>query len=523
MPADKKLYFIFLLTVGMFLRLCAFSWNTVIHGDVNLFALSAREVTRHSRLDYPMKYEYSDAVPYITLSSPATQHPPLWPLCAGVLGKLFDTDDSFRVLKVMCLVAGFFLLAGAFYFSRVNFSVLSQHAWIASLMLFATSPLLSDFSANGSPFMLCALELLLMSLLLSRFQWNNVLYYAASGLLCALSLLTHSAMLCLFFSFLCAAILKRKEISLSGVIIFILTFFIALSPWLVYNLHLFKTPFYSYSRYDILKRLGLYEVNIFGSALTTHRTHSLSLSVIILYITEIFKTAVLMTTETLAEAGIFVMAIAVPGAVFIFNRSKEKAIPAALPFLCYSLVIFLWGTHRHRYIVPLLAPLYLCAAAGFFVFKRHSSKFYRVAGKILLACALLAHLYAYLDAHPSRYTTDTSRMERDYITMLNVADILKEQPRGIVLGYTDVLVGGVEAVYEHNMPFVHGRDILGNTKALQKLIADFRPRYIWTDEHRVREVLRVCPSCNLFLTMTPFAVMETPRSKGKFILRKGLR
>lgn len=504
----KKRYFIFLMALGIFLRLCAFSWNSIIQGDVNLFALSAREYSRSGNLNYPMKYEYSDHVPYKTLSTPATQHPPLWSLSAGILGKLFHTDNSFRILKVACFLTGLLLLAAAFYFSRLNFTGISQNAWIIALFLFSTSPLLSDFSANGSPFILCALELLLLSMLLTRFQWKNVLFYAASGLLCALSLLTHAAMFSLFFAFLCAAIIKRKEVYLPGALFFIFTFSIVLFPWIIYNLNLFGMPFYSYSRYDILKRLGLYEVNIYGNVMTTHKIHSLSLPVITFYITEIFKNAVLFLTEILSEAGIFVVALAIPGFVVIFQRNKEKGFLAALPFLCYTIVIFLWATHRHRYIVPLLAPVYLCAVAGFFVFKRHSSKIYRVAGKILLACAVLAHLYAFLDTHPSRYYADDAQIAHDYNVMLNVADILKEQPRGIILGYTDVLVGGVEAVYYHTMPFVHGRDILGNTKALKKLILDFLPRYIWTDTSRAQDILHLYPSANIFYTRAPFVIVD---------------
>lgn len=92
--------------------------------------------------------------------------------------------------------------------------------------------------------------------------------------------------------------------------------------------------------------------------------------------------------------------------------------------------------------------------------------------------------------------------------MVDVAQILKEQPRGTVLGYTDALVGGVEGVYYHNMPFVHGRDILGNTKALRKLITDFKPRYIWTNTSRAQDILHLYPNANIFYTRSPFVIID---------------
>jgi len=71
------------LAIG--LRVASLGWNDRLQGDVNLFALTAREVARNGRLVYPMRYEYSDRVPYLSFETPATQHPPLWPFSAGLL------------------------------------------------------------------------------------------------------------------------------------------------------------------------------------------------------------------------------------------------------------------------------------------------------------------------------------------------------------------------------------------------------------------------------------------------------
>ena len=64
-----------ILLAGIILRLISFGWNDRLQGDINLFALTAREFVLNDRLFYPMKFEYSDNVEYITLASPASQPP----------------------------------------------------------------------------------------------------------------------------------------------------------------------------------------------------------------------------------------------------------------------------------------------------------------------------------------------------------------------------------------------------------------------------------------------------------------
>lgn len=102
--SSSRNYFLLILAIlglALALRVASFGWNTRLQGDVNLFALTAREMATHHRLYYPMKYEYSDHVEYLTLANPATQHPPLYPFLAGVLGWVFDTDDTFFLLKLL--------------------------------------------------------------------------------------------------------------------------------------------------------------------------------------------------------------------------------------------------------------------------------------------------------------------------------------------------------------------------------------------------------------------------------------
>ena len=146
------------IVAGVSLRVVSFTWNDRLQGDVNLFALTAREFAQNGRLHYPMKYEYSDNVDYLALHTPASQHPPLWPLVAGLLGKVLSTDNTFVVLKAMCEVIGAALLAVV---AAMGLHRGYRTEAVAALSCLALSPMLVDFSANGSSYGASALILLL--------------------------------------------------------------------------------------------------------------------------------------------------------------------------------------------------------------------------------------------------------------------------------------------------------------------------------------------------------------------------
>ena len=167
-----------LLVAGVALRVASFAWNTRLQGDVSLFALTAREYVQHDRLYYPMKWEYSDQVSYKTLASPASQHPPLWPFAAGLLGKLFRTEDTFSLLKLLGEVTGIGLLAIVAFFGW------RRRLWAATLAavaFLALSPALVDYSANGSSYILSALLLTLAALLMTQHRPERIIDYVLAG------------------------------------------------------------------------------------------------------------------------------------------------------------------------------------------------------------------------------------------------------------------------------------------------------------------------------------------------------
>jgi len=92
------------------LRVVSLGWNDRLQGDVNLFALSARELASTGSLAYPMRYDYSARVDYHTLTTPASQHPPVWAFATAVLARVLRTEDTFGVLKGLSFLCGLGLM-----------------------------------------------------------------------------------------------------------------------------------------------------------------------------------------------------------------------------------------------------------------------------------------------------------------------------------------------------------------------------------------------------------------------------
>ena len=125
-----------------------------------------------------MKYEFSDHVAYKALASPADQHPPLWPLAAGCLGKVLRTDNTFLLLKLLCEAVGIGLMAVVVYAGTRRRRPIET---IVALAFVALAPELVDYSANGSMYILLAALLVVAALLLERFRPDCLFDYAWRG------------------------------------------------------------------------------------------------------------------------------------------------------------------------------------------------------------------------------------------------------------------------------------------------------------------------------------------------------
>jgi len=118
------LWFWSAIVFGILLRIASICWNDRLLGDVNLFALTAREYAESGELNYPMKYDFSEKTSWGSLKSPQSQHPPLWSFVAGSLADILGTKNTYGILQVMSLFAQILLLyitfkLGSFFRERM--------------------------------------------------------------------------------------------------------------------------------------------------------------------------------------------------------------------------------------------------------------------------------------------------------------------------------------------------------------------------------------------------------------------
>jgi hypothetical protein len=512
-----------IILVGLALRLASYSWNTRLYGDVNLFALAAREYALHGELQYPMKYEFSDNVPYLAMTTPASQHPPLWSCLGGEIARLAGSADTFGVLKMLGLVCGTGLLFSVFSLSRR----LEMHGEVlAALALACLSPVLVDFSANGSMYILSAWVIVLASLLLLRFdpyRWSHGLL---AGLLCGLGYLVHSSLLLLPAAFLLPFIADRRyswipspsktdktqlRRRLSGLGAFLLAFAASLSPWLLWNYHNFQRPFYSISSYYLLDRLGLLKTGIYGEVISSRVSQSLSAGVLWGYAILAAKAWWATGRQAFMVLGPFTLFLILLGLVHLYRTRKEGRLYAlVVPALLYALAIALWATNKFRFLVPLLAPAYLLAAVGFAILLMRG-RWYRWLGWLCLAGSLIWMGAGYLGTpRPTYYYgNETAQDALLYDHMRPLAGELAALGPGVSLGVSQALDGGIETVYWTGFPFVAGRGM--GMDEWRKLAIDFDVRYVWADETTLPLAETAFPNARLILKNPPFSILVLPR------------
>ena len=493
-----------LLLAGVGLRGASFAWNTRLQGDINLFALTAREFVQHDRLYYPMKLEFSDHVAYKALASPASQHPPLWPLAAGLLGKVLRTDNTFPLLKLLCQAIGVGLMVLVIYAGTRRRRPIET---IAALAFVALSPELVDYSANGSPYILLATLLVLAALLLECFRPEHLFDYALAGVLCGVGLQTHSVLLLLPAAFLLFWLCASRGIPWKGIAVATAAGLMTVIPWMLWNYQYFRTPFYSYSTSYFFARFGLAKIAAFGDVVTTGRVRSADAAFLIDYLRGVGQTTRYFISTYYADVGPFCLVLLVSGWVGLFRRHRRAALASFFPFLIYSLTVLLWATNRDRFVVPIIPLTYLVAAAGFAFLLRNRFP-WRVLGWVCLAGTIAWSVVGYRDQPPTRYYLNDAEWAATYGKMLPLAQELGKRERGVVLGYAYILDGGIETVYWHRQPFVYGREV--PPEALNKVVEDFGVRYLWTQSDMSEDVLTRFPRARAILANAVFRVFELP-------------
>lgn len=494
------------IVIGVLLRIASFSSNGCLQGDVNLFALTAREFVQHDRLYYPMKYEFSENVPYKTLASPASQHPLLWPLAAGLLGKVLSTDATFPLLKLLseAVGVGMLMLIGVAGWRQGNVTETP-----VALTLCALSPILVDFSGNGSPYILIALILLCAAALMSEYNPERRIDYVLAGFLCAISLQVHSITVLLPAAFLSYWRFVRGGVPWRGAALAALSGFLTLLPWMVWNYAHFGRLFYSYSTLYFLKQFGFAEVGLVNGTVSTYLTaRPVDTSFVIDYARQALLTTVEMVRSYYDAVGPFSLFLLIAGGIILWRRDRRLAIALFLPAFCYALTVVMWATWRDRFVVPLVPVTCLGAAAGFAALLK-GRRLLQGMGWIFVTAALLWNVNGLLRGPATYYYRYSSSHAASYAAMLSLVKEMGAIEKGTILGYSQALDGGTETVYWHRRPFVYGRELPLQTVA--KVIEDFGIRYIWVDSANYGLIRSNFPDADEIRSNREFHLFELPR------------
>ncbi|MFZ5808528.1 MAG: hypothetical protein ACOY16_04520 [Chloroflexota bacterium] len=528
---------------GLILRFISFGWNTRLFGDVNLFALTARRLAESGQLEYPMKYDFSPQAPYLTLNSPAGQHPPLWPLMAAGMAKALNNDQTFTWLKILSFAAGV-LLSG--YFFLVGWRENSSSAFIA-LLFVALSPWLVDYSANGSPYIAIAVLVVFGQELWRRVmalnaRWveqagrhelscsdtpalsdhsairedgENLAVMVWAGMVSGAGWLLHSILWVLPIACLGKLLLGIKAYrrdALRGLMVFGGVFLLFLVPWMLWNLKMFGRVFYSASTLYILQQLNLAEPGVFGGMVQIVPHASLGVSVLGDYLRLMAKSAYAGIRELVQMMGPFVVVLVVVGWVETCRISwanrktlEQSARQNGLflfqgflsPLSLYLVMVLLWATYKLRFLIPLLPFLYWSAGVGFQKMIQGYG-WQRGVGGLLLAGSLIWMLLPYLHARSGLYYgAETPQTAYLYDQMKPLAESLGKMPPGVVLGIANTLDGGIETIYWARQPFVAGRGM--NEVILRKLAGDFAVTYLWVDRSQEGWVRDIFPQARVLI------------------------
>lgn len=490
-PAAPRSWFWPILGLGLFVRLVAFAWNDRLFGDVNLYALVARQWSETGRLDYPGKFDFFDPTPYLTLSSPVSQHPPAWSWLAGLLASLPLGLDEFAALKVLCLVCGLAVIVLGMALARTllkNPRSIDNGAITAVGLVLALHPMLVDFSANGSPYIAVAagaLAVMLAVLANDLPGWQRALL---AGVGAALAWQVHGAGMLLVPAGLFGLALNprtgtatRSRGSLGLLVGYLVTTALILAPLLAWNYAHFGTLLHSTSPYYLPGKLGLVTF-VEDSTGIHYAVGALGWQHVIPYLRLAFISSGQFLLHLGLETGFLGLGLAALFAAILWRRPVIRR----RPLLGMLAVVFAllapclgWPEFKYRFLVLILPMvLILATLGGAFLLSQLRQ---RVAIRAVLASSVLGCLAFWavqiaLTGSPSKYYAYDREHLPDYRLMREAATFLKTQPTGVLIALSDALDGGTETTWWHHLPTVSVRGIPPGP--LSRLISDFSPTYL---------------------------------------------
>jgi hypothetical protein len=399
-------------------------------------SVAAKQYILTSTVQYPwpggrFPHTLSDA-----LATPAYMHGAAYPFIGGVAAKILSTTDTFFALKLIDFFAGLVLVAVTIAFCRRHVSVFA--AWIAGLWV-ATSPALVDFSANGSPYILGALALSQLSSIYTRFQFNRPLHYGFVSVVCAVGFQVHPSMLVLTAATVVLGLVNIRRLSLKGIAVFGLTWFVCYLPSLIWYLHYFGRPFVSQQIFYITSELGIAQAE--RMLIQENPRLLLSMPYLDHYLRVLLSRSRIFLDNLAFEVSFPMLIFSIGAAVaLLFTRYRQLILLIAIPRLGYLAMTAAGLALLHmRFLVPVTPALLIFAAIGFSHFTDHLPILRRFAAAIAVAYASWA-IYSYFsaDVPTTRYYRSESAINERVDAHIDIGRRLIGIPEGTIVGCEDL-------------------------------------------------------------------------------------
>ena len=479
-------FIIIIAVLAVILRLVSFHYNHYLNGDVNLFVAVAQNYASYGNYALPFHYnllesDTKDPVAGI-YQEHYTQHQPLWIITSALAGRAFPHLDMFFIMKCLSFVCGLMLL---FLFTRNS---RQDRNILPAFILMSFSISLIDYSANGSFYILLALLYTCVILVLQRSESPGktmllaVLIFAAIMTHYISIALVGAIMLMLFFGK--NTVKEKYSYCLVIAAVLVLT---AISVIMAKNGN--KNAGINPSLVNFLVSNGLAEYTFdpsSGSPVLKNITGIGTIGVI--------ARNIIATTRYFAVTLFFVTTFLLPFFIYglytiIKNRDLKlnRAVLAVL--LAHVLIIYAFPYTRYRFIIPVVPVIYYITAAGIERFTSGGAlrlKSFRVDPAkisavfvVLFIISALFNLYRYPHIY---YSKSNPGFASTYDTMMETVKYFSNNPCGKIMGYSQLLDGGIETVYYHKCSFINGRGFLNSPEAAEQAVRKFGVTHVWTDE-----------------------------------------
>ena len=454
-------YILILLLIGLFLRVVSFHFNQYPHHDVFVLAMLTENLGNHGHLWIDSWIWTEGLATNSQHLHVSTQYAPGWNFFS--LPFYFITGDGFTAIKILSLLSGIIFLALIYVVFKELFD---EKVALLSLVFCAFSTILIDYSANGSPYILCAVFVLIYVLCLLRIKEMNRYWALIFGLFLALSPLVHNILALMLGSFVILAILEKDVRTFLRVNkTFLAGIFIGLSFYLLYHQLIYDTP------------LPPQITMAFSYA-----SDSTSNGILALVLTKLKYAGFIGYKSIYAFSAVLLPFMA--GGLFHIWRDfksypKEKKIPL-LGILVYILIYMLYlivVNMGFRDFVT-LTPLFLVFAALYL------TKLNKKDLTIFVIVVFIATSMIPLATSPHTYYFPDWEDEyiSDVVATKECAEFLKQQERGTILSYGRE---GITLFYYTRFPYVHGVKypyrVLNSTE-LSQIMNKYKPMYVWTEK-----------------------------------------